>query len=146
MTIVKRVGFVCSLCVLLYGCGGGSSSGGGSITTSLTGDWVGTWENDEFGPGSQNQGVKNEGFIRADLQEDSQGNVSGTATWTGFSCFLSANVTGIVSQGAVSLTFESGLTRVTFNGRRIGNTNINGEWDNDAGCVGQGELSLNRQS
>lgn len=136
---------VASLSVLTHGCSGGSSSGGGSFATSLNGNWVGTWKNDELGPGSQNQGIMNEGFIRTELQEDSNGNVSGTATWTGFACFLNATVTGIVSGGAVSLTFSDGPIRVTFNGRRIGDTNMEGGWDNDSGCIGEGDMTLNRE-
>lgn len=136
-----------SIPVLISGCGGGNSSSGadGDITTTLTGSWVGTWENDELGPGSENQGFSNEGFMRADLQQDSQGNISGTATWTGFACFLNTNVTGIVSQRAVSLTFVSDAARVTFNGRRNNNMNMTGDWTNDVGCIGEGDLVLNRE-
>lgn len=140
--------FTVLLCcsVLTYGCGGSSSSGGGSFSTPLTGNWAGSWKNDGLGPGSPNQGINNTGFVQAHLEEDTQGSVSGTATWTGFSCFLTATVTGIASGSGVSLTFvaDDGATRVTFNGQRKSDTHVAGRWDNDIGCLGQGDLSLNR--
>lgn len=132
------------MAILTYGCDGSSSSGAGSLSTSLTGNWVGTWDNDELGPGSENQGIKNEGLIRAKLTENDDGSVSGTATWTGFSCFVSTTVTGIVSGGAVSLTFTDGPARITLTGRRRSDTRIRGDWHNDTGCVGEGDLTLNR--
>lgn len=131
--------------VLLSGCDGGSSSGGGSFNQPITGSWTGTWENDELGPGSENQGTTNEGIVRIRIVENSNGEISGTALWTGFSCFLNANITGIVSVGGVSLTFTSGASRVTFNGRRVTEARIRGRWDNDVGCVGEGDLVFNRE-
>lgn len=143
---------VVSAALFSAGCGGGSSSGGGSFTSPLSGSWIGTWENDEIGPGSENQGVNNEGLLRAELSAGSQGSVSGKATWTGFVCLLNASVTGIVSQGAVSLTFVESPppdneppVRVTFNGRRTSETRIDGRWDNDSGCIGEGHMTLNRE-
>lgn len=142
-----------SITVFSVGCGGGSSSGGGSFTVPLTGNWAGTWENDGVGPGSQNQGFNNEGLIQTKLNQNPEGGISGTATWTGFVCFLNATVTGIVSQGAVSLTFVESPppddvppARVTFNGRRVSDTAIAGRWDNDSGCIGEGDMDLNRNS
>lgn len=155
---MKKTGFrsvivVLSAALLSAGCGGGSSSsGGGSFSVPVNGTWIGTWENDGVGPGSQNQGFSNEGLLRAELNLSAQGSVSGTATWTGFVCFLETTVTGIVSQGAVSLTFVQSPppandppARVTFNGRRISDTRIDGRWDNDAGCIGEGDMTLNRE-
>ncbi len=142
--LVLSYSVMVSILLLVSGCGGSSSSGAGSFTTSLSGNWAGAWKNNEFGLGSQNQGVKNEGLVRAQLQEDDTGNVSGTATWTGFACFLNATVTGVVSGSAVSLTFVDGEVRVTFNGQRKSDSHIDGGWDNDAGCFGQGELKLDR--
>lgn len=154
---MKKAGFrslivVLSAALLSAGCGGGSSSsGGGSFSIPVNGTWIGTWENDGVGPGSQNQGFTNEGLLRAELDVSAQGSVSGTATWTGFVCFLDTTVTGIVSQGAVSLTFvqsspaSDSPARVTFNGRRISDTRIDGRWDNDSGCIGEGDMTLNRE-
>ncbi len=143
---VLRCLVLASVAMLVSACGGSSSSGGGSVTTSLDGNWAGTWKNDELGTGSQNQGVKNEGLLRAHLEEDDDGNVTGTATWTGFACFLNATVTGIVAGSAVSLTFvdDTGVVRVTFNGQRKSDTHLDGNWDNDAGCFGQGDIKLDR--
>ena len=153
IAVLRSFAVVFSLVILSVGCGGGnSSSGGGSFTIPLTGTWTGTWENDGVGPGSANQGFTNEGLIRAELVADAQGNVSGTATWTGFVCFWNTTGTGSVSVGAVSVTYVdsagaggAAAIRVTFNGRRISDTQIDGRWDNDIGCIGEGELTLNRQ-
>ncbi len=154
---MKKAGFrsliiVLSAALLSAGCGGGSSSGGGSFSIPIDGTWIGTWENDDLGPGSQNQGFNNEGLLRVELNLSAQGSVSGTATWTGFICLLDTTVTCIVSQGAVSLTFvqtppppNDPPARVTFNGRRISDTRIDGRWDNDAACVGEGDMTLNRE-
>lgn len=139
-------GFAIAISVLFAGCNGDSSSGVGSFTRSLSGNWVGAWENNGLGPGSQNQGTTDKGLMQTHLQQGSNGNISGTATWTGFSCFQTASVTGIVAGSGVSLTFASGSMRVTFNGQRVTDNSIEGSWDNDAGCTGQGSLTINRQS
>jgi hypothetical protein len=154
---MKMAGFrsliiVLSAALLSGGCGGGSSSGGGSFSTPINGTWIGTWENDGLGPGSENQGFTNEGLVRAELNLSAGGSVSGTATWTGLVCLLNTTVTGVVSQGAVSLTFvqtppppNDPPARVTFNGRRISDSRIDGRWDNDFGCIGEGDMTLNRE-
>lgn len=146
LTTLRSFTIVLLAGLLTYGCGGSTSSGGGSFSTLLTGSWIGTWKNDGLGPGSPNQGVNNAGLIRAHLTEDPPGTISGTATWTGFSCFLTTTVTGIVSGRSVSLTFvSSDEARVTFVGERFSETNVDGGWDNDTGCLGEGELTLNRE-
>lgn len=135
LSTIRRFTAVLFISSLIYGCGGNSASSGGGSFLPLTGDWVGTWRS-----GS----LTDEGLIRASLVEDDDGNISGTATFTGFPCFLTSPVTGIASGIGVSLTFTSG-GRVTFLAQRNTSNDLDGNYSTDAGaCFVQGSFSLDR--